>query len=87
MDKSKLRLIILAVVGIIVLVIGIKAAMIYSEPMPSWAQDADIQSVILAGRNKEFTAWLVKWVVIPVCAFIILTGAIVASRLILNRIK
>jgi hypothetical protein len=125
MDKRKLRLILLAVVGIIILVIGIKAAMIYSGPL-SWAawwdyeakywfgksaasltseeeayiREFSIQSLIpfeqqvefarqldLERRTAEFTAWLVKWVVIPIGLFAILTAALVVSRVISNRLR
>lgn len=41
----------------------------------------------IAEKNEQYEQWLVKWVVIPVCAFIILTGAMVASRLILDRMR
>lgn len=85
MDRRKLRLILLGAVGIIILVIGIKAAMIYGEPMPSWAQYGFQQSVILKGRNAEFTAWIVKWIVRPVGLFAILTAALVVSRVILTK--
>jgi len=85
MDKRKLRLILLGAVGIIILVTGIKAAMIYGEPMPWWAQNELTQSAILAGRNTEFTAWIVKWIVGPFCLFLILTAALVASRVILKK--
>jgi ABC-type transport system involved in multi-copper enzyme maturation permease subunit len=87
MDKRKLRLVLLGVLGIIILVIGIKAVMIYGEPMPSWAQDELIQSAILVGRNTEFTEWIVKWIVIPFCIFLILTAALVVSRVISNKIR
>ena len=85
MDKRKLRLVLLGVVGIIILVIGTKAAIIYGEPMPSWAQYADIQSAILAMRNAEFTTWIVNWIVKPVGLFAILTAALVVSRVILKK--
>lgn len=84
MDKRKLRLILLGTVGVIILVIGIKAAIIYSDPMPQWASEGIIQN-ILEGRNAKFTAWIVNWVVKPVGLFAILTAALVVSRVILKK--
>jgi hypothetical protein len=36
-------------------------------------------------KNAEFRQWLVKWVVIPFCAFLVLTAALLASRVVLRR--
>jgi len=36
-------------------------------------------------KNALFRQWLVKWVVIPLCAFLVLTAALVASRIVLRR--
>lgn len=115
MDRRKSRLIIIGVVGVLVLIIGIGAARIYTQTYPMEARDsiadlyynrnyseltADEKAIVdgrlrdlgagpisIAEKNEQFREWLVKWVVIPVCAFIILTGAMVASRLILDRIR
>ncbi len=87
MDKRKIQIIVIGVVGILVLVIGIKAAMIYGEPIPSWAQDELMRSVIVQARNISFNEWIIKWIVRPLGLFLILTGAIVASRVILNKIR
>ena len=120
MDKRKLRLVLLGAVGIVILVIGIEAAIIYGEPDPilrvqrdvhsqyefgrDWrdlnkterdalldkypdlgARDSLSQSALLARRNAEFAAWIVKWIVKPVGLFAILTAALVVSRLILKE--
>jgi hypothetical protein len=85
MDKRQLRFILLGALGITILVVGVKAAMIYGEPMPVWAQDELTRSAVLAGRSTEFTRWIVKWVVWPFCLFFILTAALVASRVILKK--
>jgi len=85
MDKRKLRLILLGVVGILVLVIGIKAAMIYGEPMPWWAQDEAMWSHVIEWRNEVFSEWIIKWIVRPLGLFLILTAALVVSRVILKK--
>jgi Trk-type K+ transport system membrane component len=110
MDKRKLRLILLMVVGVIILVIGIGAATIYTQTVSKQVRDEvsqyfygrDYDSLsdeqrtridILTPpqsvheKNAQFRQWLVKWVAIPFCAFLILTGAIVASRVILDRTR
>lgn len=110
MDKRKLRLILLVVVGIIVLVIGIGAANIYTnssfrDPRNEVSQyfysknydqlnaseKATIDSLCPTSsidlKNAQFRQWLVKWVVIPFCVFLILTGAIVASLVIWNKTR
>lgn len=114
MDRSKIRLIIIGLVGVLVLIVGIGAARIYTQTYTMEGRDniaefyynrsynelAHDEKAIVDGRlhelgagksiaekNEEFGQWLVKWVVIPVCAFIILTGALVASRLILDRTR
>lgn len=85
MNKRKLLLILLGIVGIMVLVIGIKAAIIYGAPMPwldPWNEPAR--------RNAEFVAWLVKpvkWVAIGFGLFAILTAALVVSRMISNKTR
>jgi hypothetical protein len=111
MDKRKLRLILLGIVGIIILVIGIGAANIYIErPISKEVKNEVSQAIygknydelndyakaavdsLLSGpppsmqeKNAQFRQWLVKWVVIPFCVFLILTAALVASRVILNK--
>ena len=90
MNKRKLLLILLGIVAISVLVIGIKAAIIYGAPMPYWAKSELIQSMVLEGRNAAFIAWLVKpvkWVAIGFGLFAILTAALVVSRMISNKTR
>ena len=123
MDKRKLRLILLLVVGAFVLTIGIKAATIYSAPLSYaawwdfWAEtcfgktgesltseeeqyitetfwDTSVEEQVafarqldLEERNAEFTAWLLKWIAKPFGLFAILTAALVASRIISQRIR
>jgi uncharacterized protein YpmB len=115
MDKRKLRIILLVVVGVIILIIGIGAANIYSKPGPldkvrdqvaqhfydrnydelDAYEKAQIDSLVggppsIQEKNGQFTQWLLKWlkwVGISLGLFLILTAALVASRLILNKIK
>ena len=118
MDKRKLRLILLAVVGVIILVMGIGAANIYTQPFSREVRDAMSQHLYdrnfnelshgeqvvvdrnlsnlgsrrlsIGEKNAQFREWLVKivkWVMIALCAFLILTAALVASRVISNKIK
>lgn len=117
MDKRKFTLIIIGVIGVLVLIIGIGAARVYTQTYSMvdrnvWASvyydryyselNGDEKAVIdaeldglglrlsISEKNDEFRQWLVKlgkWVGIPVGAFIILTGSMVASRLILDRIR
>lgn len=114
MDKGKLRLIILVVIGIVVLTIGIGAAKIYGQPtypretLDTAAQSfyqrdyddlTDSQKAHIVGflppltmqvKNAQFREWLVKplkWIGIGFGIFVILTAALVASRVILDRTK
>lgn len=115
MDRRKSRLIIIGVVGVLVLIIGIGAARIYTQTYSIELRDlmsdlyynrnysdlthdekdtidralreARSRQISIGEKNEQFREWVVRWVVIPVCAFIILTGAMIASRLILDRIR
>jgi len=116
MDKRKLRLILLVIVGIVILIIGIKASMIYSQPRiskealnrasqtlygKSWDALDDVGQFLvwtsfpygystIEAQNAEFKEWLVKplkWIGIGFCIFLILTAALVVSRVISNRIR
>ena len=110
MDNRKLRLILLGIVGVIILVIGIGAANIYTYPSLSETRDSVAQSFFgkdydqltiteqsivdslirppsIQARNAQFTQWLLKWIVRPVGLFAILTAALVASRLILDKTR
>jgi hypothetical protein len=111
MDKRKLRLILLGIVGIIILVIGIGAVTIYAKPSISMERKNAVSQLFynknynelnnddkafvdslfsppsIEEKNAQFTQWLVKWIVKPVGLLAILTAALVASRLILNKIK
>ena len=85
MDKRKTYLILLAIVGVIVLTIGIKAAIVYGQPYgtydqlnPQWA---------LEQKHAIFTTWLMKWIILPIVAFVTLTAALVVSRLITDKTK
>lgn len=120
MDRRKLRIILIAAAGIVILIIGIKAGTIYSKPTISsealnqvsqtlygtsydnldYAEQWYVVSRFPPGwstreeENAEFKLWLtqpkqwfIKWVVIPVVMFLVLTASLVASRVILERIK
>jgi len=87
MDKRKVQIIAIGVVGILVLVIGIKAAMIYSAPIP-WSYQAEpYRSLIIEARNTAFSEWIITWILKPLGLFLILTAALVASRVILNKTR
>lgn len=113
MDKRKFRLILLGIVAIIILVIGIGAANIYTQSVSKEARDTISQ--YLYGRDYDqlsdeqrsiidtltppasmhektvrFREWLVKplkWIGIGFGIFLILTAALVVSRVISNRIR
>ena len=117
MNKRKLSLILLAVVGVIILIIGIGAANIYSQTFPREARNSLSQgyydenydelsryqkSIIdealvrlglqlsIEEKNAQFKQWLVKplkWIGIGFGIFIILTAALVVSRVISNKIR
>jgi len=114
MNRRKIRLVLLGLAGVIILIIGVGAARIYTDSSIGdprnevsqhfYGKNYDQLSVgektaidrlgLLSGievRNNRFRewlgAWFVRWVVIPFCAFLVLTAAIVASRLILNKPK
>ena len=110
MDKRMLCLILLGIVGILILVIGIKAATIYIDPPLSETRDRVAQSIFgknynqltiieqnivdfstsppsIQAKNAQFTRWLVTWIVKPLGLFAILTAALVASRLIVDKIR
>ena len=46
-----------------------------------------VRSQDLAAKNYQFEQWLLKWIVRPVGLFAILTAALVASRLIVDKIR
>jgi len=110
MDKRMLCLILLGIVGILILVIGIKAATIYIDPPLSETRDRVAQSIFgknynqltiieqnivdfstsppsIQAKNAQFTRWLVTWIVEPLGLFAILTAALVAGRLIVDKIR
>ena len=110
MDKRMLCLILLGIVGILILVIGIKAATIYIDPPLSETRDRVAQSIFgknynqltiieqnivdfstsppsIQAKNAQFTRWLVTWIVKPLGLFAILTAALVAGRLIVDKIR
>lgn len=85
MDKRKIYLILLALAGVIVLAIGIKAAIVYGQPYgsydqlnPQWA---------LSQKHALFTTWLMKWIILPIGSFVILTAALVVSRLMTDKTR
>lgn len=85
-DKRKIRLVLLAMVGVIVLAIGIKAAVIFLEPMDLYLPSSQhLRELELARRTAELHAWVLRWIIRPVGLFVILTAALVVSRLILSR--
>jgi len=118
MDKRKLRLIVLGMLGVIILVIGIGAARIYTQEYSM--EMKDYMSDFLYGRdynelshdeqvrvdetlhnlgsrrmstaekNEQFQQWLatpLKWIGIGFGLFLILTAALVVSRVISNRMR
>lgn len=118
MDKRKFRLILLGIVGIIILVIGIGAANIYTQPFSREVRDTMSQflydrnynglshgeqvivdrvlsnqgnrGLSIGEKNAQFREWLVrplKWIGIGFGIFLILTAALVVSRVISNRIR
>ena len=117
MDKRKLHLILLGVVGVIILVIGIGAVNIYSQTFPRGTRDSLSQGyydrnydelsryqkgivdedlvrlglqLSIEEKNAQFKQWLVKplkWIGIGFGIFLILTAALVVSRVISNRIR
>jgi flagellar basal body-associated protein FliL len=112
-NKGILRLVLVAVVGVIILTIGIGAARIYTQNKSNTDKERISQSwygvsydrlddirkawidsatppLTIQEKNAQFRAWLVKplkWIGIGVGIFVVLTAALVASRLILNKTK
>jgi len=96
MDKRKLLLILLGVVGAIILIVGIGAARIYTK-LGFWESQykfnsggvfslADVRAMGTQMQNEEFADWILKWVVKPFSLFLVLTAAIVASQIIWKRV-
>ena len=56
MDRRKLRIIVLVVAGIIVLVVGVRAATVYSGPL-SWEAWWDVHAEVCFGKSGESLSW------------------------------
>lgn len=88
MDNKKIRLVLLATAAVIILAIGIKAAVIFLEPMDLYLPSSQhLRELELARRTAELHAWIVNWIVRPIGLFVILTAALVVSRLIMDKTK
>jgi hypothetical protein len=49
--------------------------------------DSFFGSPSIQARNTQFTQWLIKWIAEPLGIFLIITAALVVSRLISNKIR
>lgn len=47
----------------------------------------DLRSPGLVHKNARFTSWFITWVVRPLGLFVILTAALVVSRVISNKLR